>query len=452
MPLSQDPGGLPPDRVSDLRSLVSRAAARWPERPALTFPKTAQPALSFQDVARETAAWSGRLRRLGVRRGDHVAVMLRNRPEFPLSWLGLTTIGAVMVPVNVFYTEREVGYLLEHSGAEVAVTSSEFVPLLRGLRAHSNVKEIVDVDEEMAGESGDVSKGDAVYPETLANLQYTSGTTGHPKACMLSHGYWLRIAQKVVNVFPRLEEREVVLTAQPFYYMDPQWNLASTLLAGAHLVVLDRFHPSTFWADVRRYGVSYFYCLGMMPTALLKIPPSTEDRAHRVRAVTCSAIPPDLHRELESRWGAPWHEVFGMTETGGDLMVTEEDHDRLVGTGCIGRPYADRDVRVVDEEDRPVPRGTAGEMVLRGRGLMDGYYRNPEATAEAFRKTGGSTRATWFAWTRKGSSTTSGERRRSSAGAARTSPPGRWRRRFGAIRTCGWPPAWECPTSCVARR
>ena len=94
--------------------------------------------------------------------------------------------------------------------------------------------------------------------------------------------------------------------------------------------------------------MTYFYCLAAMPTLLLKMPADPLDRDHRVRAVQCSAIPPALHAELEERWGVPWFEAFGMTETGADIRVSPDDHDELVGTGCLGRPAAHREVRVDD--------------------------------------------------------------------------------------------------------
>ncbi len=176
-----------------------------------------------------------------------------------------------------------------------------------------------------------------------------------------------------------------MLTAQPFYYMDPQWNVITAMAAGATLVVLDRFSPSVFWERVRHYGVTFFYCLGIMPTLLVKTPPSPSDRDNKLRTVFCSAIPPHLHRELEERWGAPWYEVFGMTETGGDISVKPEDHDRLLGTGCIGKPDKTRQVRIVGEDDQPVGRNAVGELLLRGLGMMDGYFKDPAATTEAFR-------------------------------------------------------------------
>jgi carnitine-CoA ligase len=222
-------------------------------------------------------------------------------------------------------------------------------------------------------------------PEQTVNIQYTSGTTGRPKGCVLSHYYWCRLARHLITGPPPLTADDVLLTAQPFYYMDPQWNLAVALLAGARLVVLDRFHPSTFWRDVREHGVTFFYCLGMMPRALYNMPADPDDRHHRVRGIACSAIPLALHQQLEDRWGAPWFEAFGMTETGGDLRMFVADRDGTVGTGCIGTPYPDREMRVVDGENHPLSRGSTGELVLRGPGMMDCYFQDEAATNHAFR-------------------------------------------------------------------
>jgi crotonobetaine/carnitine-CoA ligase len=188
-----------------------------------------------------------------------------------------------------------------------------------------------------------------------------------------------------VHEFPHLNADDTMLTAQAFSYIDPQWNVVAALLAGAHLVILDAFHPSTFWAKVREHDVTYFYCLAAMPNLLLKMPADALDRSHRVRVVQCSAIPPARHAEIEQRWGVKWYEAFGMTETGADLRVTDVDHDELVGSGCAGGATRAREARIVDALDLPVPRGEVGELVLRGAGLMDRYEGDPEATAAAFR-------------------------------------------------------------------
>ncbi|QDS34123.1 AMP-binding protein [Brevibacillus brevis] len=380
--------------IQEIKSLTARAAKRWGEKIGLVFDEWNEQ-LSFQEIEDRSNQIANMLQVLGVGYGDRVAVMLRNQPEFPLVWLALAKLGANIVPINVNYKEYDAQYILHHSEAIVIVTSQEFVSLLHKIKPSlQTLKTILSVDQSddpnvvdfrtMCETAPTTPTAFTVFPETLVNIQYTSGTTGFPKGCMLSHEYWLTIAKKMVEQHPNLTNSDVLLTAQPFYYMDPQWNLLGAIAVGAKLVVLDRFHPSRFWKKVRQYGVTFFYCLGIMPTLMVKAPRSLLDRENNVRAILCSAIPPHLHRELEERWGAPWYEVFGMTETGGDISVKPHDHDRLLGTGCIGKPDKDRTVRIVDIHNRPVSRGEVGELLLRGLGMMDGYYKDPDATCAAF--------------------------------------------------------------------
>ncbi len=394
--MSDAADGMPAEAVGDLNTLVARAAALWPEKTGLTFDETGE-RLSFADIARRSAAIGAALAGIGIGPGDRVAIMLRNRPEFPLAWLGIAQAGAVMVPINTFYKTADAGYLLANSGAKAIVTFDELVPMIQGIDAPGVALEtIISVDGDggggvlnlgdlLAAAEGAAPSPPEIYAETLANIQYTSGTTGRPKGCMLSHGFWTTFGRNFIRAAHLDGGDSVVLTAQPFYYIDPLWHTVGTLLAGAELVVLDRFHPSTFWAKVREYGVTYFYCLGVMPRLLLKMPPDPADRESQVRFVHCSAIPPASHAEIEARWGVPWDEVYGMTELGFGTVGDPADRVETIGTGCIGRPVPDREARVVDDAGRPVPRGEVGEIVMRGPGMMDGYYRAEEATAEVFK-------------------------------------------------------------------
>ncbi|WP_020664547.1 ATP-dependent acyl-CoA ligase [Amycolatopsis benzoatilytica] len=370
----------PLQNVDTLVGLVARAAQLWPERTAWVFDST-NARFTFADVDERTGRLAQALRDQGVQAGDRVAVMLRNDPEFPLLWLALAKLGAVLVPVNVNYREFDGAHVLRHSGARLAVAAEEFVELLEKIAPETSVERVLTPD---ALQSETCCEPETVVAEQPVNIQYTSGTTGAPKGCVLPHRYWTTLAIGLAADFPSVGEDDILLTAQPFHYIDPQWNVALALAAGATLVVLDRFHPSTFWEKVREHQVTWFYCLGLMPTLLLRQPPHPRDRDHRVRAISASAIPPDLHAQLEQRWGVPWHEAFGMTETGGDIRVSAADHDAAVGTGCIGRPSRDREVMIAGEDGKPLPRGETGELLIRGIGLMHGYHDDPEATARAF--------------------------------------------------------------------
>ena len=253
------------EAVRDLKTLAAAAAARWGERPALTFDESGE-VLSFAEVDRRSNAIANALLGLGIGPGDKVALMLRNVPEFPLGWLAITKIGAVMVPINIFYKKADAGYLLAHSESRAILTSAEFLPLIQGLEEPGlQLEHIVSVDggagatalEGLLNGAGEGVGEIQVLPEHLANIQYTSGTTGRPKGCMLSHYYLVEFGRNIVLGMTGLDAVDVMLTAQPFYYIDPQWNFVCALLSGAHLVVLDRFHPSSFWSKVREHRVTW---------------------------------------------------------------------------------------------------------------------------------------------------------------------------------------------------
>ena len=387
---------IPAEAVLDIVTAMHRAGARWPDRAAFVFDETGE-SLSFSELAACVDRMAAALAGSGIRAGDHVAIMLPNRVEWPLAWLGLAKVGAVMVPVNTGYRTVDAGFVLRHAGVRAVVTMREFVPLLLAVRADIGAEfrllcvdgdadhDALDLGALVEAHESDAPPVVEIDSHTLVNIQYTSGTTGEPKGCMLSHSWFMRFAWRVMVMHEGLDATDTILTSQPFYYVDPQWNLAVALLSGATLVVLDRFHPSTFWHKVRSYRVTWFYCLGVMPKLMLDTPPSPLDGEHSVKRVVCSAIPKADHADIESRWGVPWYEAFGMTESGLDIAIELADHGDAVGTGCIGTPMPGREARVVDPEDRPVPTETPGELVLRGVGLMDGYYRNPAATADAFR-------------------------------------------------------------------
>lgn len=384
----------PSDTPQTLGALLRWQASRNGARELLSFGATRLTVADVECRANQVAAF---LRRAGVAPGDRVGVMLPNGLEFPVCWLAIATVGAIMVPINVQYRAHDLAYTLHDSGASVLLADPAFeqearaamprCPALRQLHLFPPGTVTSRSAGPVAAAIHDAPVRCELHPSApgdLLNLQYTSGTTGSPKGCMLSHAYWARLAVQSAR-YAQLGPDDVALTAQPFYYMDPQWNLAMALLVGCRLEILPRFSASTFWSSVRDTGASFVYLLGTMPVLLLKQPPRPEvERGHRLRVVACSGIVPALHAEFESRWGVPWREVFGMTETGIDLAIALDEGDS-VGSGAVGRPVAGREARVVAPDGRALGDGEVGELCVRGEGMMAGYWNNPAATADRLR-------------------------------------------------------------------
>lgn len=371
--------------------LVEWAAAEYKDRTLFIYEGER---ISFDTVDRRVNRTANALKSLGVTKGDHVSVMLPNGFEFPITWLAIGKLGAVMVPTNIKYQEHDLVYLLNDSEACAMVIHQDFIPLLQRVRDQvPGLEKVIVLGETPSGyhsyeaittPASDVFAIEDVKENDLLNIQYTSGTTGFPKGCMLAHRYWLLFGQ-IVSEYIDLHPDDVNLTAQPFYYMDPQWNVVLCLMHGVPLVIMPRFSPSQFWQTVKDNDVTFFYILGTMPFYLMKQKENPElEKNHKLRFVTCSGIYPEFHATFEERWNVPWREAFGMTETGADLLVPLEDAD-CVGSGAMGFPIRTKEARVIDADDNEVPDGEIGEMVLRGEPMMLGYWKRPQATAEAMR-------------------------------------------------------------------
>lgn len=387
------PGSLLPDlrQVRGVGQLLRWAAEQHGNRTAWVFLAGGEPERwTFAEVDRGVDGVVALLAE-STQDGDRVALMLPNTSAFPLTWLACARAGRIAVPLNAKAMPVDAAHVLRDSGARLVVTTAELLPVVTAavaaLDPGARPAVVTDRDVREAASSPPSSPPASPEPvrQRVVNIQYTSGTTGLPKGCMLSHTYWLEIAHSLCRTFPAIAPDDVLYTTQPFSYIDPQWNAVTALMAGARLVVDTRFSASRMWERMREHEVTLFYCLGIMPAALLAQPPSELDRRHRVRTVIASAIPTDLHAALEERWGVPWYEAYGMTESGADLILAPEDHDAAVGRACLGRPHRGKEVLVADPDGLPVPTGTEGELLIRGIGLMDGYWGQPDATREAFR-------------------------------------------------------------------
>jgi crotonobetaine/carnitine-CoA ligase len=372
----------------NIRTTLEKAAARYGEKLAIQF-EYDDVSLSYRELNERVNQFANALRSMGVKKGDHVAVMLPNCPEFPLTWLALAKLGAIMIPINFRYQAHDLEYVLNNSDASMLVIHAERISIFREVQTRCPaIKEVLLVagGEDHLGSSlvELARKAPIELPPTdislddLVNIQYTSGTTGFPKGCMLTHEYWLTVGFPAVR---KVTEEDVFLSVQPFYYMDPQWQLIMTLMAGCTMVLVKRFSASRYMDLVRKYGVTC--SLAEAATLVYKQPESPLDRQHRLRFVLIFGFPPHLHKKFEERFHVIAREGYGMTEIGSGMSMPLED-SHMTGSGSVGKPRPHRQVRIVDQEGNDVPQGAVGELLVRGPALFKGFYKKPKETAEAF--------------------------------------------------------------------
>jgi crotonobetaine/carnitine-CoA ligase len=350
------------------------------------------------DVRADTVA-SG-LGSLGVERGDRVAFVCPNRPEMLELFLGCARLGAIQVPLNAYLKGEFLRYQLSDSEASTLVVDAagyaSSVPLLDML---PELRRILLLDEIAQAPDGPAHVPyaqllDAPRPppapelgaDDLISIVYTSGTTGLPKGCMLPHGYYLRVADRMRD-FYALEPDDVLLTALPMFHGAARMMIVTAALqAGVTAVVEPAFQPSGFIRRAVETGATIATGVGAMGMAVLAQPEGPWDREHCLRLAIWIPFPPVQQDTFERRFGcATTAELFGQTEC---VPVTYTSPGGPRNRASAGLPAPDLEVHLVDDGDREVAPGEQGEIVLRPRrphAMFAGYWRKPDATLDSFR-------------------------------------------------------------------
>ena len=380
------------------------AAATVPDLPFLCVPAAPTRAyhpggleLSYGATKARVLALRERYADAGYGHGHRIALLLENRPEFFIHYLAMNALGSGIVPINPDYRHDEMLYQMDHSDADLAVVIGARVhDVERVARERARPLPVVNVDDLPATIPKASAAPHAGAPglETECSLLYTSGTTGRPKGCILTNFYYLNAGRWYRDLGGRIQIRrgeERFYNPLPLFHMNHQAVTATCAILTANcLVIPDRFSPTRWWPEIATTGATIIHYLGVVPPLLINQPPSPADRHHRVRFGFGAGVEPELHPLFEARFGFPLIEVWGMTETG---RVFADCHEpRQVTTRAFGRPAGHFEARTVDDDDRDVPSGTEGELLVRWggpegprHGFFAGYLKNAEATEDAWR-------------------------------------------------------------------
>jgi crotonobetaine/carnitine-CoA ligase len=381
-PLDSAVANLPADIVT----LVREALEREPTKPVFVFEDgVVITRARFRAAVEDFAGYLS----TRVDPGDRVLIMLENRTEFMVAWLAASACGAALVSVNTSAGGHDAGHIARDSGVRLAICGTDHAGLIRAVTDPGETEVLVVEGEEPDGLARYASESDplrladvTVDPDAITNVYYTSGTTGPPKGCMVAHDYWIRFVELYLGMYG-LDEDDRLLCCLQFFYNDPPWLFLVSLRAGAPLVTMRRFSVSRFWPVVVRHEVTRLFALAAIPALLLKAEPRPEEHRHRVEFALHIGIPAQLHAEFVERWGFPWVEGYGLTESGLVVAMPLEHAEKMTGSGSIGLPCPGVSIRLVDDEGNEVGPEQPGEVLIKAPGMMRGYLNRPEATAKA---------------------------------------------------------------------
>ncbi|UFW71393.1 class I adenylate-forming enzyme family protein [Bradyrhizobium sp. WU425] len=369
--------------------LVSSRAKTHGPRIAIDFFERDERA-TYAEIDRASNKYAHALRSFGVQKADRIGVMLPNRIEFSILWFAIAKLGAVMVPIDMRYTSREIEYVLNDAQAEFAIIDesvwSAFLaiepwpPHLKRDRAilvgrpDGAATTLVEV---LNGADDSVVEED-VRPDDLLNIEYTSGTTGFPKGCMLTHDYWG--VSSYQGTCADAEPYQRYLSTQTFTYGDTKQYFLKSYRQGGTLYLASSFDQTRLLDWIKQHHIEW--CVFSERVAL-QVEAANEGGTTTLKQTLNWGWNPDTVRKFRKRFRVRTQDAYGMTEIWLGTQMPKE-FDEMADSGSVGIRAPFRSLKLMRVDGTPAQIGEIGELWVSGRGIFKGYWNRQEANAASF--------------------------------------------------------------------
>ncbi|MRX72240.1 long-chain-fatty-acid--CoA ligase [Bacillus lacus] len=385
-----------------LPQMLQRTTETYGDREAVSFFGRK---MSYKELLGLVQGFASALQSDGFQKGDRVAIMLPNCPQYVISYYGTLTAGGIVTQVNPMLVERELEYILNDSGAETIVVYDALYPRVKAIKENTGLKTIIAVslkpgidtegampfDAFLSTQTGQIRPAEIVPEHDVAVLQYTGGTTGRSKGAMLTH------RNLVANVVQSLEffkndvrlGQERCLTVIPLFHvfgMTSCMNL--TILGGNSMILLPRFEIEEVLNVIKQESPTIFPGVPTMYVAITNHPGAEAYGIDSIRICNSGSapMPVELLREFERKTGAKILEGYGLSEAAPTTHCNPSFADRKPGTVGLGFPATAYKIVDVGTGENELPPGQLGEVIVAGPQIMKGYWNMPEETAAAVRE------------------------------------------------------------------
>jgi long-chain acyl-CoA synthetase len=376
-------------------SIMKQNAEKFRDKPAVIF-KDKQ--WSYSELNNRANQIANAFLSKGYKKGDKVAVMMKNHSSYIEIILGLSKIGVIIVPINYRLVGSEIDYIVSNSESRGFIITDEYKGEVESVLPQLNWLDDVIViggasSTNMIDYESFIAQGSVREPDIQVNetdtlyLGYTSGTTGKPKGVVISHRSRILTGMAAAYEY-KIDESDIHIVAGPIYHAAPWIFLMMQLIAGGTLIIEESFSPEQFLADVERYQATNTFMAPTMLNFLVNLNEKTKSQydisSMRVFISAGSPLPTQTKLDILAFFPAvDLHEFYGSTESAITLNIKPKDIRRK--DRCVGQPFPLVECLILDENKNPVKMGEIGELYIKAPYLLDEYYKNPEANEAAFK-------------------------------------------------------------------
>jgi long-chain acyl-CoA synthetase len=374
----------------NLIQVLDETIQKYAERTALISDRVY---INYGQLGRAVNAIASMLKDFGIGKGDKVAVMLPNIPEFVYSYFGIMKTGAVVVPLNTLSTPYEMTHLLNDSDAKILITQASQVKKYKEVKdnllsCHQVIAmDSLNQDQELTAESDfdHLKVSENISPEDPAVMVYTSGLTGKPLGAVLTHRNLCSQADVIQTILKRTPENVVLALIPLFHTFGASANMLLSIRAGCSMVMMDRLTMDSLFHAIERERISYIAAVPRLFIGMIFYEKAAKyDVSSLEICITGGApMPPEFLPLFEQKFGVRAIEGYGLTEA--SPVCTFNMLDTAPKIGSIGIPINGVEIKIVNSDGSELPRNHVGELVVRGDNVMQGYYKNEAATAAVIR-------------------------------------------------------------------